>query len=69
MAACPIDHQVAKNDSSEADRIMADLRALRQAVLVAWQERAVILSREQRLELTAEIKETCELLTGLTSSG
>jgi len=53
--------------SAEVERILAELRALRQCVLVAWKERAVILSREEQLTLKAEIKETCEILIDLTS--
>lgn len=68
MASPPNDPQ-GSNGSSEAERILADLRALRQSVVVAWQERAVILSREEQLQLTAEIKRTCEILTDLTAGG
>jgi hypothetical protein len=66
MAAHPIDPQKAANDSLEADRILADLRSLRQSILVAWNERAVILTREEQQELREEIKDTCEILNNLT---
>ena len=69
MAAHPMDHQVVTIGLSEAERILADLRSLRQSIIVAWRERAVILSREEQLELTAEIKETCQILTDLTTHG
>lgn len=54
---------------SEADRILHELRRLRETIVVAWDERAVILSREERHELRQEIKETCDLLTQLTANG
>ena len=50
---------------SEGDRILSDLRKLRDTIIVAWEERGVILSREERYELQREIMETCELLTQL----
>jgi hypothetical protein len=53
--------------ATEAHAIMADIRQLRQRVLVAWNERAVVLTKEEQRELKAEITHTCELLTLLTS--
>ena len=67
MASHPNDHQPVTIGSSEAERILAELRALRQSIVVAWKERAVILSREEQLALKAEIKETGDILTDLTS--
>jgi hypothetical protein len=56
-------------ESSEAIEILADLRELRRRVIDAWSLQGVILTPEERRELRAEIKETCSLLTDLTSSG
>ena len=53
---------------SEADRILADLRRLREDVINAWFERAVILTREEQEALRAEIRQTCQLLTDLTAA-
>jgi len=52
---------------SEATRILADLRRLREELVAAWLERAVILTREEQDMLRDEIRETCELLTTLTA--
>lgn len=54
--------------SSEAQAILSDLRSLRRHIVEAWQSRSVVLTAEERRELTAEIRETCELLAGLTGS-
>ena len=54
---------------SEAQRILTHLRSLRSSMLTAWQERAVILSREEQQELKDEINRTCELLTSVTRAG
>lgn len=54
--------------SSEADAILHNLRSLRDDIVVAWQERAVILSAAERAALHEEIKATCDLLTDLTRS-
>lgn len=51
---------------SEAERILRDLRRLREAIVVAWEERGVIMSRDERQELRQEIRDTCDLLTKLT---
>jgi hypothetical protein len=49
-----------------AGDVRADLLALRMSVTVAWQERAVMLTREEQRELQAEIKELCHFLQHLT---
>jgi hypothetical protein len=54
-------------DSSEAQRILADLRVLRRKFIDAWEERAVILTAEEQRRLKNEIADTCSLLTTLTS--
>lgn len=54
---------------SEGDSILANLRALREQIVIAWRERAVVLSREEQAELQAEIKHTCQFLTDLTHPG
>lgn len=53
--------------AAEAQQMLSDIRALRQRVLLAWHERGVTLTKEERRELKAEITYTCELLTHLTS--
>lgn len=53
---------------SEADSILHNLRALREQIVVAWAERAVILSKEEQNLLHLEIKDTCEFLSHLTQS-
>jgi hypothetical protein len=55
--------------ASEAERIRRDLRRLREAIVVAWGERGVMLSRDERHELQREIQETCDLLMQLTEGG
>jgi len=55
--------------ASEAERILRDLRRLRDAIVAAWEERGVMLSRDERRELRQEIRETCDLLTQLTERG
>ena len=52
--------------SRDADKLLADLRTLRRSIILAWQERSVMLTRAEQQELRNEIRETCELLTSLT---
>ena len=52
--------------SLEAEEILTNLRALRDQIVTAWNERGVVLSREEQAVLHAEIKQTCEFLTDLT---
>lgn len=47
---------------SEAQLIFADLERLRNRIVAAWQERALMLSSEEQRELRDEIQRTCELL-------
>ena len=56
------------SDSSEAQRILIDLRSLRLKIIDAWEERGVILTRDEQKALKAEIAQTCSLLTDLVSS-
>jgi len=65
----PVESNVVSMDSSEAQKILTEIRALRRRVIDAWQERGVILTSEEQRELGDEIKYTCELLTVLTSRG
>jgi len=53
---------------SHARDIRADLAALRRSVTVAWQERGVMLTREEQEALQAEIKDLCHYLRDLTGS-
>jgi len=55
-------------DSSEAKKLLTEIRGLRRRIVDAWQERAVVLTREEQLELKAEIADTCEILRVLTQS-
>jgi hypothetical protein len=52
----------------DAQAMLAEVRALRQRVVDAWRERAVLLTREEQKELRDEINDTCALLTELTKS-
>lgn len=52
--------------SGEADSILLNMRALRDQIVIAWRERGVMLTSEERHELHREIKQTCEFLGGLT---
>ena len=52
--------------ANEAGDILLNLRALRDQIVTAWNERGVVLSREEQVLLHAEIKQTCEFLTALT---
>lgn len=52
--------------SLEADEILTNVRLLRDQIITAWNERGVVLSREEQARLHAEIKQTCELLMDLT---
>ena len=54
---------------SEAERILRDLRRLREAIVVAWEERGVIMSRDECQDLRQEIEETCDLLSQLIGRG
>ena len=54
--------------NSEADLILADLRALKRRVVEAWHARAVVLTPEEQVRLRDEIRDTCELLSDLTRS-
>jgi len=53
--------------ASEAQQTLSEIRMLRQRVLLSWHERGVMLTKDERAELKAEIAYTCELLTLLTS--
>lgn len=54
------------DDRSESALILANLRSLRNQIVTAWRERAVMLSAEERVELHHEGKETCRFLEDLT---
>lgn len=55
--------------AAEAQHMLSDIRAFRQRTLLAWHERGVTFTEEERAKLRAEIAYTCELLTLLTSRG
>jgi hypothetical protein len=54
--------------TSEAEKIIEEVRAMRRAVCHAWQERGVVLTRDEQRRLAEEIKLTCELLSDLTAT-
>jgi len=54
---------------SEAELILSDLETLRTRIIVAWQEKSVILSSEEQRDLRNEIGRTCDLLRDLVGSG
>jgi hypothetical protein len=51
---------------SEADMLLRRIRGLREEIITAWQERAVVLSKFEQECLHQEIVTTCKLLTDLT---
>ncbi len=51
---------------ADAYTISRNLRLLRDQVIIAWTERAVLLSKEEQSDLVQEIQDTCEMLTDLT---
>jgi uncharacterized protein YukE len=54
--------------TSEAEKIIEEVRAMRRSILDAWQERGVVLTKDEQRELAKEIKLTCELLADLTTT-
>ena len=53
--------------NSELDEMLAGLESLRQTVVTAWQERAVVLTKDEQRRLREEIRRTCDLLGTLIS--
>jgi hypothetical protein len=51
---------------SEAQVLFSKVKSLRDELVTAWQERAVVLSKLGQERLYDEIKKTCELLSGMT---
>lgn len=67
MSGSQQDHSnVVSIGSLEAQEILTNLRVLRDQIVTAWTERAVVLNREEQDALHAEIQQTCEFLTNLT---
>lgn len=62
----PHDNQMRNAGQSEVEMILESVRALRERIVAAWSERAVILSPEEQERLRREIHETCETLTTVT---
>ena len=60
------DDNVVNIGSSEADAILQNVRSLRDAIVTAWRERAVVLSSDEREMLHNEITQTCSFLSDLT---
>jgi hypothetical protein len=58
--------QTAKNvydlGAFSADDMLNEIVDLRQRVIQAWRERAVMLTREEQRQLLEEIRLTCQLL-------
>ncbi len=52
--------------TADANAILRSLRQLRELIVTTWQERAVMLTREEQAELHREIQETCDFLRDLT---
>lgn len=52
--------------ASEADDIIQSLHSLRNQIVTAWRERAIVLSDEEQAQLHAEVQRTCEFLKDLT---
>jgi hypothetical protein len=50
----------------DADRMLHDISTLRERIVQAWRERAVMLTREEQTRLAAEVATTCSLLLDLT---
>lgn len=48
------------------EEMLDEIRDLRERIVSAWRERAVMLTREEQNLLYGEIKETCRLLNDLT---
>ena len=48
-----------------ADDMLASLAELRNNLISAWRERAVMLTRDEQERLKREIADTCSLLTEL----
>lgn len=63
----PLDARTAGESGKEIDRIVADLHAMRAAIVEAWRDSPVMLLRHERERLRDEIRATCEMLTSLTS--
>jgi hypothetical protein len=53
---------------SEADRLLNNLRKLREELINAWFERGVMLTPDEQVRLRDEIRQTCALLSDLTAS-
>ncbi|HEV2569263.1 hypothetical protein [Sphingomonas sp.] len=52
-------------DAFSADEMLGEITDLRERIIVAWRERAVMLTRDEQHRLLGEIKETCRLLGDL----
>lgn len=59
-------HEFTNNHASD---IRLDLAALRNSVTLAWQERGIMLTPDERKELRDEIQDLCRYLSDLTASG
>ena len=55
-----------ERDGSEFSTILGLIRGLRDELVTAWRERAVVLSVEEQELLHQEIKRTCRFLSDLT---
>lgn len=51
----------------DADDMLNEIVELRGRILIAWRERAVMLSRDEQHRLLEEIRETCRLLDDLAN--
>lgn len=57
------------NDAaSESQRMLVVIRELRETIYRLWQERGVMLTEDERVELAEEIRATCLVLSELAKN-
>jgi hypothetical protein len=61
----PNSNNVYELGAFNADDLLDKIVELRARVVIAWRERAVMLTREEQHQLLAEIRLTCRLLGDL----
>lgn len=58
-------HNVHQLGAFSADALLDKLADLRESLISAWRERAVMLTKEEQARLKREITDTCALLSEL----
>lgn len=53
------------NDSPDFATLLTDVLSLRDGLVSAWQERAIMLTREERAQLRVEMETTAAVLSDL----